>query len=50
MVHLFVEFTLGDNSTKCKSKLDVELMSVPSGMLVLETGYIVSRQVCLFLL
>jgi hypothetical protein len=31
MVSCFVELTLVDNSTKCKSKLDVELMSVSSG-------------------
>ena len=35
MVNVVVDFTLNsrlvDNSTKCKSKLDVELTSVPSG-------------------
>jgi hypothetical protein len=28
-----IQFMVVDNSTKCKSKLDVELTSVPSGML-----------------
>ena len=31
MVTFVVDFTLVDNSTKCKSKLDVEMTSVPSG-------------------
>ena len=29
--YFFVDFTLVDKSTKCKSKLDVEMTSVPSG-------------------
>ena len=49
MVNFFVDFTLNshyvDNSTKCKSKLDVELTSVPSGKSlhgVLPKGYKIS--------
>ena len=39
MFWVHVEFTLVDNSTKCKSKVDIEMTSLASGNILSQRGW-----------